>query len=83
IIRRLPNGAFIEIHQPLAGPGTDGHPVPLTYQGAPVPKRLNQLGYAGHPVPGSLLRPDSVEETQALERARSEQSGSQRRVVKQ
>jgi ubiquinol-cytochrome c reductase cytochrome b subunit len=83
IIRRLPNGAFIEIHQPLAGPGTDGHPVPLTYQGAPVPKRLNQLGYAGHPVPGSLLRPDAVEETQALERARSEQSESQRKVVKQ
>ena len=35
-----------------------GHPIPLEYQGAPVPKRMNQLGSAGAPVAGSLLTPD-------------------------
>jgi ubiquinol-cytochrome c reductase cytochrome b subunit len=37
-----------------------------------VPKRMNQLGSAGSPVPGSLLRPDPVEQTRALEKARQE-----------
>ncbi|MHA6620640.1 cytochrome b, partial [Pseudonocardia sp. DLS-67] len=41
-------------------------------QGAPVPKRMNQLGMGGAPVPGSLLTPDSPEETAALEQARAE-----------
>ncbi|WP_051342193.1 cytochrome b [Pseudonocardia spinosispora] len=58
IITRLPSGAFVEIHQPLGGIDSDGHPVELAYQGAPVPKRMNQLGAAGHPRPGSLLSPD-------------------------
>jgi ubiquinol-cytochrome c reductase cytochrome b subunit len=73
IIRRLPHGEFIEIHQPLAGLDDHGHPIPLAYQGAPVPKRMNQLGSAGAPVPGSLLTPDPAAETAALERARHEQ----------
>jgi ubiquinol-cytochrome c reductase cytochrome b subunit len=70
IIRRLPHGEFIEVHQPL-GPMEDGHPMPLSYQGAPVPKKMNQLGTAGKPVAGSLLKPDPPEETEALERARA------------
>ncbi|WP_214368547.1 cytochrome b [Pseudonocardia sp. H11422] len=73
IIKRLPHGEFIEVHQPLAGVDEHGHPIPLAYQGAPVPKRMNQLGSAGTPVAGSLLGPDPVEETVALERARAEQ----------
>jgi ubiquinol-cytochrome c reductase cytochrome b subunit len=72
IIRRLPHGEFIEVHQPLAGVDGHGHPIPLEYQGAPVPKRMNQLGSAGVPVAGSLLRPDPGEETVALEQARAE-----------
>jgi ubiquinol-cytochrome c reductase cytochrome b subunit len=69
VLRRLPHGEFIEVHQPLAGVDAHGHPVELEYQGAPVPKRLNQLGYAGDPVAGSLLRPDPADETARLDRA--------------
>ncbi|MCU1654651.1 MAG: menaquinol-cytochrome reductase, partial [Pseudonocardia sp.] len=63
---------FIEVHQPLAGVDSHGHAIPLAYQGASVPKRMNQLGSGGHPVAGSLLRPDPPEETVALEQARAE-----------
>ncbi|HEY5880627.1 MAG TPA: cytochrome bc complex cytochrome b subunit [Nakamurella sp.] len=56
ILRRLPNGEFIEVHQPLGPVDEHGHPVPLAYQGAPVPKRMNQLGSAGAAVPG-IFRP--------------------------
>ncbi|GAA1182348.1 cytochrome b [Pseudonocardia alaniniphila] len=72
IIKRLPHGEFIEVHQPLAGVDSHGHPIPLEYQGAPVPKRMNQLGMGGSPRPGSLLTPDPVEETAALEQARAD-----------
>jgi ubiquinol-cytochrome c reductase cytochrome b subunit len=71
IIKRLPHGEFIEIHQPLAGLDDHGHPIPLEYQGSPVPKKMNKLGSAGAPVAGSLLRPDPAEETAALARARA------------
>jgi ubiquinol-cytochrome c reductase cytochrome b subunit len=73
IIKRLPHGEFIEIHQPLAGMDDHGHPIPLEYQGTPVPKKMNKLGSAGAPVAGSLLRPDPPEETAALARARAAQ----------
>jgi len=72
IIKRLPHGEFIEVHQPLAGLDAHGHAIPLAYQGAPVPKRMNQLGSGGAPVAGSLLTPDSPEQTLALEQARAE-----------
>jgi len=54
IIKRLPSGEFIEVHQPLGPVDDHGHPIPLAYQGAPVPKRMNQLGSAGIAVPGLL-----------------------------
>jgi ubiquinol-cytochrome c reductase cytochrome b subunit len=73
IIKRLPHGEFIEVHQPLSPLDEHGHPIPLPYQGSPVPKKMNKLGAAGHAVPGSFLRPDAREETIALERARAEQ----------
>ncbi|HWE90383.1 MAG TPA: cytochrome bc complex cytochrome b subunit [Pseudonocardiaceae bacterium] len=73
IIRRLPHGEFIEVHQPLGPVDDHGHPKALPYQGAPVPKRMNKLGAAGHPVVGSFFKPDPAEETVALERARAEQ----------
>ena len=74
VIRRLPHGEFIEVHQPLGGVDEHGHAIPLEYQGAPVPKRMNQLGLGGAPVPGSLLKPDPAEETAALERARRQEA---------
>ncbi len=70
IIKRLPHGEFIEVHQPLGPVDSHGHPEELEYQGAPVPKRMNKLGAAGHPVEGSFLTPDPVDETAALARAR-------------
>jgi ubiquinol-cytochrome c reductase cytochrome b subunit len=69
IITRSPAGTYLEIHQPLAPADGDGHRAALSYQGAPVPKKPNKLGAAGHPLPGSLLRPDPPEETAALEAA--------------
>jgi ubiquinol-cytochrome c reductase cytochrome b subunit len=69
IIKRLPHGEFIEVHQPLGGVDDHGHAIPLEYQGARVPKRMNQLGSAGSPIPGSMFRPDPAEETRALEQA--------------
>ncbi|GAB2970407.1 cytochrome bc1 complex cytochrome b subunit [Saccharothrix stipae] len=72
IIKRLPHGEFIEVHQPLGPVDDHGHPLPLAYQGAAVPKKMNKLGSAGHPVPGSFLTPDPPEETAALGRARAE-----------
>jgi ubiquinol-cytochrome c reductase cytochrome b subunit len=52
----------------------------LRYQGAPVPKRLNELGFAGRPVAGSTLRPDPADETARLDagRAPSIEQGSDR-----
>ena len=77
IIKRLPHGEFIEVHQPLAGVDDHGHPIPLEYQGAPVPKKMNQLGMGGSPVPGSLLSPDSSEETAALQQARADEAAAE------
>ncbi|WP_232662248.1 cytochrome bc1 complex cytochrome b subunit [Pseudonocardia sp. TRM90224] len=77
IIKRLPHGEFVEVHQPLGGVDEHGHAIPLTYQGAPVPKRMNQLGMGGAPVPGSLLTPDPVEQTAALEKARAEEAAAE------
>ncbi|RSM78975.1 cytochrome bc complex cytochrome b subunit [Kibdelosporangium aridum] len=73
IIKRLPHGEFIELHQPLGPVDDHGHPIPLAYQGAAVPKKMNKLGSAGRPVRGTLLTPDPVEETRALEAARAAQ----------
>jgi len=75
IIKRLPHGEFIEVHQPLGPVDDHGHPIPLEYQGASVPKKMNKLGSAGAPVAGSLLRPDPPEETAALAKARAAQHG--------
>jgi ubiquinol-cytochrome c reductase cytochrome b subunit len=77
IIKRLPHGEFIEVHQALAGVDAHGHPIELEYQGAAVPRRMNQLGFAGAPVEGSLLKPDPPHETEKLERARREEAAAE------
>jgi ubiquinol-cytochrome c reductase cytochrome b subunit len=43
IIKRLPDGRFIEVHQPLATPDEHGH-TELEYAGWVVPKKMNRLG---------------------------------------
>ncbi|SEH75366.1 menaquinol-cytochrome c reductase cytochrome b subunit precursor [Mycolicibacterium rutilum] len=69
IIKRLPHGAYIELHQPLGPVDEHGHPIPLEYQGAALPKRMNKLGSAGAPGTGSFLYADPIEEHEALEAA--------------
>jgi ubiquinol-cytochrome c reductase cytochrome b subunit len=66
IIRRLPHGAYVELHQPLG-------PVPLEYQGAPVPKRMNKLGVGGRPGSGSFLTPDPASERELVTARRGRQ----------
>jgi ubiquinol-cytochrome c reductase cytochrome b subunit len=51
IIRRLPSGEFIEIHQPLGPVDEHGHSQ-LQYAGTPVPKRMNKLGQPGRRMRG-------------------------------
>ncbi|WP_067675193.1 cytochrome bc1 complex cytochrome b subunit [Nocardia miyunensis] len=58
VIKRLPHGEYIEVHQPLGPVDGHGHPIPLEYQGAVVPKKMNKLGWAGKPGAGSFLRAD-------------------------
>jgi ubiquinol-cytochrome c reductase cytochrome b subunit len=69
IIKRLPHGAYIELHQPLGPVDDHGHPLPLEYQGAPVPTKMNRLGSAGSPGSGSFLFADPVAEDAALSEA--------------
>jgi ubiquinol-cytochrome c reductase cytochrome b subunit len=59
IIKRLPHGAYVELHQPLG-------PLPLEYQGAPVPTKMNKLGSGGSPGSGSFLHADPADEDAAL-----------------
>ena len=66
IIRRSIDGEFIELHQPLGGVDEHGHALPLAYQGATVPKKMNKLGSAGRPAAGGLFRPDPPEQVEAL-----------------
>ena len=66
IIKRLPHGAYIELHQPLGPVDEHGHPISLEYQGAAVPKRMNKLGAGGAPGSGSLLTADPPDEQAAL-----------------
>ena len=66
IIKRLPHGAYIELHQPLGPVDEHGHPIPMEYEGAPLPKRMNKLGSGGSPGSGSFLFADPVLEDAVL-----------------
>jgi ubiquinol-cytochrome c reductase cytochrome b subunit len=66
IIKRLPHGAYIELHQPLGPVDEHGHPIPLEYQGAAVPKRMNKLGLGGAPGTGGFLSADPISQHEAL-----------------
>ncbi|MGV0992496.1 MAG: cytochrome b [Mycobacterium sp.] len=69
IIKRLPHGAYVELHQPLGEVDGHGHPIPLEYAGAAVPKRMNKLGAAGHPGHGGFLKADPANQDAALTEA--------------
>lgn len=71
VIKKLPNGAFVEIHQPLGPVGADGHPVPLEYGGGRVPKQLNQLGFADSETVGGF-RPAEIGVTERVRDAMEE-----------
>src|SRR6202011_295348 len=66
INKGLPQGGSTQPPQPLGPVDEHGHPIPLEYQGAPVPKRMNKLGYGGAPGEGSLLFADPPAEQEAL-----------------
>jgi quinol---cytochrome-c reductase cytochrome b subunit len=55
IIKRLPSGEFIEVHQPLGPVDSHGHGT-LRYAGAPVPKKMNTFGGVGRRMVG-FFRP--------------------------
>ncbi|MCP9273719.1 cytochrome bc1 complex cytochrome b subunit [Mycolicibacterium arenosum] len=69
ILKRLPHGAYIELHQPLGPVDEHGHPIPLDYQGAALPKRMNKLGSGGTTGTGSFLFADPATESDALSEA--------------
>jgi ubiquinol-cytochrome c reductase cytochrome b subunit len=69
ILKRLPHGAYIELHQPLGPVDDHGHPIPLEYQGAALPKRMNKLGSGGATGSGSFLFADPASEIEALAEA--------------
>ena len=54
------------MHQPLGAVDEHGHPIPLAYQGAALPKRMNKLGSAGAPGTGGFLRADPASEHEIL-----------------
>lgn len=58
VIKQMPNGAFIEVHQPIGPVDEHGHPVPLPYAGAAVPKQMNELGFAEVESRGGFFGPD-------------------------
>jgi len=43
IIKRMPDGRFVELHQPLSAPDEHGHGS-LAYHGWVVPKKMNRVG---------------------------------------
>ena len=68
IIKRLPSGEYIEVHQPL-GPVDDHGHGQLQYAGTSVPKRMNQIGASGRAVRGFLYpvkeKPEIIEAIEA------------------
>lgn len=69
VIRRLPHGEFIEVHQPLGPVDEHGHGT-LAYGGAPVPKKMNQIGGARRAIRGfftPIEEPAQVELEQRAE----------------
>ncbi|HEY8828501.1 MAG TPA: cytochrome bc complex cytochrome b subunit [Jatrophihabitantaceae bacterium] len=86
IVKVLPTGEFIEVHQPLGPVDEHGHGK-LAYAGTQVPKRMNQLG-AGSPlrhIRGFFYPVKEKPEIQAaldqLEAAEAEQHDTQHQLT--
>ncbi|MEP6852030.1 MAG: ubiquinol-cytochrome c reductase cytochrome b subunit [bacterium] len=79
IIKRLPSGEFIEVHQPLGPVDAHGHGE-LEYAGTSVPKRMNQVGGATRAIAGFFRpvreKPDVLEQLEAIHQAELESSVS-------
>jgi ubiquinol-cytochrome c reductase cytochrome b subunit len=73
VIRRLPHGEFIEVHQPLGPVDEHGHST-LTYAGAPVPKRMNQIGGARRAIRGFFKPIEDPSEIALEQRAASQRA---------
>ncbi|MFD4183208.1 cytochrome bc complex cytochrome b subunit [Rhodococcus sp. NPDC058514] len=82
VIKRLPHGEYVEVHQPLGPVDDHGHPIPLEYQGAAIPKKMNKLGSAGKPGSGSLLVADPADEAAALLAAEHKNEHDQLAILK-
>ena len=82
IIRREPKGEYIEIHQPLGPVDDHGHPIPLPYEGAALPKRMNKLGYAGKPGTGQLI-PDPKDQQEKLAEVEHEQHEEAKKALQE
>jgi ubiquinol-cytochrome c reductase cytochrome b subunit len=54
IIKRLPDGRFVEVHQPLAATDAHGHGE-LEYAGWTVPKKMNRLGAIAPAIKGFFV----------------------------
>ena len=61
IIKRLPHGEFIEVHQPLGRVDAPRPPDPAGVPGRPGAQADEPAGSAGAPVAGSLLKPDPAD----------------------
>ncbi|MFE3060166.1 cytochrome b, partial [Nocardia sp. NPDC059236] len=83
VIKRLPHGEYIEVHQLLGPADSHGHPISLEYQGAPVPKKMAKLGSAGKPGTGSFLRPDPSEEAVTIAQIHHDAEKSQLGVLRE
>ncbi|WOC13701.1 cytochrome bc1 complex cytochrome b subunit [Gordonia sp. MP11Mi] len=83
IIRREPQGEYIETHQPLGPVDDHGHPIPLPYEGAALPKRMNKLGSAGAPGTGTVLVPDSAEQQAQNARIAHEQHEAEKKAIQE
>ena len=82
-IEVLPSGGFIEVHQPLGPVDEHGHAVPLEYEGAPVPKQMNQLGYSGHPGRGTFFTPDLQDIADRAEEIEHENEREQKEMLEE
>ena len=82
IIKKLPNGAFVEIHQPLGPVDEHGHPIPLEYGGARVPKQLNQLGFADSETIGKF-KPASIDVTEKVREKAAEYHREEAETLRQ
>jgi ubiquinol-cytochrome c reductase cytochrome b subunit len=81
VIKRLPTGEFIEVHQPLGPVDEHGHGV-LPYAAAAVPKKMNRLGKGRLAHPRGFFypvkeKPEIAEKVAALEGAEVEGAQAQ------